>query len=89
MKNILVIETFEREIESVTECNDIDEAIIIANTLLESHMDDIDYIEEFKNKEDIESEWDFASRQSQNAWCNFRGNWDAHIFEPMEVFHED
>lgn len=82
MKAIIVIETCERDIQSVTKCNSIEDAIDTANALLESHADNIDYVEELENKEGEGYDWQFASKDNLNAWCNIRNyNWDAHIVE--------
>ena len=82
MKNgILVIEMYERDICSVTLCDTMDEAVDTANELLEARMNECRRTDDFESGEDEESEWQRASESNLNAWCNYSGNWDAHIVQ--------
>ena len=79
---IIVIEMYERDVVGITECDSIEEAINMANELLEWHMEAIDYTQEFEDREYEDYEWGFATKDCLNAWCNLgNDNWDAHIVE--------
>ena len=79
MDQYLVIEIYERNVCSVTACNTIDNAIETANHLLEKQVGHANYVAEFNAGEGIDDEWQPATTDRHNAWCNWRGNWDAHI----------
>lgn len=81
MEKIVVVEIWDREVVSTTECDTMEEAVEAANELLENHVKTIHHLEEFKDGEGKGSEWELATGSNQNAWCNWRGNWDAHIIE--------
>lgn len=77
----LVIEMYERDICSITLCGTMDEAVDTANELLKAHMKECNRADEFGSGEDKGAEWQCASESNLNAWCNYRGNWDAHIVQ--------
>ena len=81
MDKYLVIEIYERDICSVTECNTLDDAIETANRLLEEQVGSANYVAEFNAGEGVNDEWQPATADRHNAWCNWRGNWDAHIIQ--------
>lgn len=82
MSKIIVIETIERDIIQVIDVASVEEGIRKANELLEAHVASIDRLDDFEDREDEGEEWDFASKDSLNAWCNWRNdNWDAHVVE--------
>lgn len=90
MSQILVIEMTDRNINSVTEVDDIESGLLKANELLKDHMEQIGYLSEFEAEDDMGSEWDKAEADTLNAWCNYQStNWDAHVFvlDPPAIGH--
>lgn len=81
MNKYLVVEVFEREVCSVTKCDTLDEAIATANRLLQDHIRFINYVAEFGNGEGVDGKWQPATAERHNAWCNWRGDWDAYIVQ--------
>lgn len=74
-----VVETWDRELQSVTECLSLDEAISAANILLNEHLKDVGHGDEVEVEYDETSDWCRASTEKLNAWCNYQGEWDAFI----------
>lgn len=74
-----VIETWDRELQSVTECLSLDEAICAANILLNEHLKDVGHGDEVEVEYNETSDWCRASAEKLNAWCNYQGDWDAYI----------
>lgn len=91
----LVIEVFEREIHSVTPCENKSQAIRKANELLRAR------VRECNNEEESEYVIDATIREliqdgeaaragagSMEAWCNLgHDNWDAHIIDVDDIFN--
>lgn len=74
-----VVETWDRELQSVTECLSLGEAISAANILLNEHLKDVGHGDEVEVEYDETSDWCRASAEKLNAWCNYQGEWDAYI----------
>ncbi len=70
----LVIVINERNVESVTPVESLEAGITYANSLLN------EILQEYKGYEyDEFSEWERATDTCRCAWCNYNGNWDAHV----------
>ena len=80
MPKYLVIEIWDREVQSATECPTLEAAIEKANELLKEHAKFCGHLDRFEANEGDESEWSLATENNLNAWENLSDDWDAHIF---------
>lgn len=79
----VVIEIYERECCSATPCPDEDSAVQKANELLDARIAELGLT---KDDLDRDSDYQEATSGNTNAWCNHKGNWDAHVVSvPTEV----
>lgn len=83
----VVIVIDERELVEVKKADSLKEGVIYANALLTDILkayDDAD-----KNEKEIEDDieedegvmWAQATFDAPNAWCNYRGRWDAYVYQ--------
>ena len=82
----VVIETFEREVHSIHFCTGKANAIkkaneILVTRILEVGCDGTTDKEINREISRLTHMWEAqkASTKNLNAWCNLKGNWDAHI----------
>lgn len=76
-----VIEIYDRETPSGLElCDTPEQAVDRANELLDARLAELGL-----SRDDLDAEVDYAeaSASRHNAWCNHKGNWDAHVV-PVE-----
>lgn len=75
---ILVVEVFDRSVQSVTPCDSMEEAVSTANDLLVEHAGDSGVLIDVLAGE--EEGWARATEENLNAWANWNSlEWDAHI----------
>lgn len=82
----LVVETYERNVESVHLTDTMEKAVRIANGLLRRHCDALGYAWRYEKAEQAASRGkepagiQFAGLDCSNAFCNwYDADWDAHI----------
>lgn len=77
----LVVETYERDIVDVhaSSTASYPGAVEKANMLLKARLEATGHEGYYETGDEEGDEWSRAGDGSDCAWCNFRGNWDAHI----------
>lgn len=79
----LVVETLERDIVGVhtSKTASHQNAVEKANTLLKARLEQTGNASYYETGIGKGDEWNRAADDGDCAWCNYQGNWDAHIIQ--------
>lgn len=81
----LVIVIDERELIEIKQVDSLEKGVKYANEQLELILKAYDNNDEDEDEisddimEDEFNEWMYATIEEPNAWCNYRGSWDAFV----------
>lgn len=81
MEKFIVVEVWDREAVSATECATIEEAVQKANALLRDRAKKHGWLDYFNEGIGEDDYWSLATLETLNAWDNHNMNWDAHIIQ--------